>query len=411
MGRKNNNESGQSIVIMAFAIIVLMGIMAVAIDGGRIYTLRRDAQNAADAAALQGARALCRDEDFEATAREVAEINGFSEPGSVEVNNPPIHSDLPEVNDDQVEVVITATIGTGLIAPVVYNGELNTRVHAVGDCLRGTLTGSGAAIFAGGMCPTNSVSVGGSSVSIIGGIHSNGSMNVSGGGIGHYITGTVTYGTGTNLPANNTTLYPTTNNPVQVPFRDYPLDLEYGDFIGDLNDPDNPNNGWAFNEIIDDNPARYHFYNGEITRNVLQNQGWLTGNIMDKGVYVAPAGFQFTGSDLIGDDVTLIADYGKIKMSGGNPTFRPYFGGLLMMTMATGDPCDNNKAIDLTPSSLNWGGIIFAPNGSVALSVSGGGTFFGSIIAGQVSLSGADLMVIYDPSFLPPDPDTIELGE
>jgi hypothetical protein len=408
MRRKNKNESGQSVVIMAFAIVILMGILAVAIDGGRLYTLRRDAQNAADAAALQGARALCRDEDFVAKALEVAEINGFSGAGVVEVNNPPVRSDSPNPNDDQVEVVITATIDGGMIAPVIYQGELNTRVLAVGDCLRGTLTGSGAAIFAGGICPTNSVGVGGSSVSIIGGIHSNGDMNVSGGGIGHYITGTVTYGTGTNLPANNTTLFPATNNPVQVSFRDYPIDLVYADFVV---------GGAAYDAVMEafPNGSRYHYYDAPgtnpTTESDLVSQGWLTGTLMKKGLYVSPDGFKFTGSDVIGDDVTLIADQGKITLGGGNPTFRPYFGGLLMMTMATGDPCDNNKAINLTPASLNWGGIIFAPNGSVALKPSGGGTFFGSIIAGQVDLSGADLMVIYDPSFLPPDPDTIELGE
>jgi hypothetical protein len=403
MGQRDSNQSGQSIVIMAFALVVLMGIMAVAIDGGRIHTLRRDAQNAADAAALQGAKALCRDEDFEAKALEVAAMNGFFGAGVVEVNNPPLYSDST-VNEDQVEVVITGTIQGGMIAPVVYEGEINTRVKAIGDCIRGSLSGSGAAIFAGGICPTNSVGVGGSSVSIIGGIHSNGDMNVSGGGIGHYITGTVTYGTGTNLPANNTTLFPATNNPVQVTFRDYPLDLEYADFVV---------GGWAYDAIMDDDPARYHIYNGEITNGVLAAQGWLTGNIMDKGVYVSPAGFKLSGggTGLIGDDVTLISKHGKIEYTGGSSTFRPYFGGLLMMTEATGNPCDNNKAIKLTGTNLNWGGIIYAPNGSAALSVSGGGTFFGSIIAGQVDMSGADLMVIYDPSFLPPDPDTVELGE
>lgn len=406
MGRKNNSESGQSIVIMAFAIIVLMGIMAVAIDGGRIYTLRRDAQNAADAAALQGARALCRDEDFEATAREVAEINGFSEPGSVEVNNPPIHSDLPEVNDDQVEVVITATIGTGLIAPVVYNGELNTRVHAVGDCLRGTLTGSGAALFAGCQnSPGREVQVSGSNVSIIGGIHSNGDVWSSGGGQGLYITGTVTYVVDTNVDTQqNTVLFPTTNNPVQVSYRNYPLDLEYADFL-----PGGP----AYEAVMDDDPANYHYYDqGLVTQSVLDQQGWLTGNIMDKGVYVAPAGFKFNvgGSGLIGDDVTLIAQHGTIDFS-GTGTFRPYFGGLLMMTEAFGDPCANTKAIQISAVNLNWGGIIYAPQGGVGLSVSGGGTFFGSIVSGRIDLSGSNLMVIYDPSFLPPDPDTIELGE
>jgi hypothetical protein len=393
---------------MAFAVVVLMGIMAVAIDGGRIYTLRRDAQNAADAAALQGAKAVCQDEDFEAVALDVAAMNGFSGAGVVEVNNPPLYSDSP-INDDQVEVVITATIQGGMIAPVVYEGELNTRVRAVGDCIRGTLKGSGAAIFAG--CTSlsgDAVSVTGSGVRVIGGIHSNGNVKAGGNASNPAtITGTVTYVGTDKIQYSTTTLFPATDNPVHVTPKEYPLDTEVFNY-----DAFRPG-GWAYEAVYEVDPNLIHYSEPKITKNVLQSEGWLSGDNMAKGVYVSPNGFQFNASDdLIGDDVTFVSKYGKMAFNGGTSQFRPYFGGLLVVTEGNYDAgqCDSNWTVSIT-GNVNWGGIIFAPNGRVSMSASTGSTFYGSIVAGSVDLSGSNLMVIFDPSFLPPDPDTIELGE
>src|SRR5918992_4744856 len=55
----NRSERGISFVIFALAIVVLLGMVAVGIDGGRLYDERRQAQNAADHAALAGALAAC----------------------------------------------------------------------------------------------------------------------------------------------------------------------------------------------------------------------------------------------------------------------------------------------------------------------------------------------------------------
>ncbi|MBA3533306.1 MAG: Tad domain-containing protein, partial [Ardenticatenales bacterium] len=51
---KNNhkNERGQSIVLIAIAMIALIAFVSLAIDGGMAYTQRRIAQNAADSAAI-----------------------------------------------------------------------------------------------------------------------------------------------------------------------------------------------------------------------------------------------------------------------------------------------------------------------------------------------------------------------
>ena len=48
----------QVVVLFAFALIAMLALVALTVDGGTLYLQRRTAQNAADAAALAGARAL-----------------------------------------------------------------------------------------------------------------------------------------------------------------------------------------------------------------------------------------------------------------------------------------------------------------------------------------------------------------
>lgn len=55
-----NRERGQTLVIIAILLVVFLGMMALVLDGGMTYANRRSSQNAADAAALAGARELCR---------------------------------------------------------------------------------------------------------------------------------------------------------------------------------------------------------------------------------------------------------------------------------------------------------------------------------------------------------------
>jgi len=51
-------ERGQALVILAFALIALAAFAGLAIDGGRTYSARRQAQNTADAVAMAGTRLL-----------------------------------------------------------------------------------------------------------------------------------------------------------------------------------------------------------------------------------------------------------------------------------------------------------------------------------------------------------------
>ncbi len=58
MQRTRKRQRGQTIVIVTLAMLVLLGFAGLAIDGGHLYLVRRNAQNATDAAALAAGRAL-----------------------------------------------------------------------------------------------------------------------------------------------------------------------------------------------------------------------------------------------------------------------------------------------------------------------------------------------------------------
>ncbi len=55
----SSSERGQTIIIFVLGMLIVIGFIALVIDGGNLYWQRRVAQNAADAGALAGAAVLC----------------------------------------------------------------------------------------------------------------------------------------------------------------------------------------------------------------------------------------------------------------------------------------------------------------------------------------------------------------
>src|SRR5512142_51844 len=91
--KTKNHERGQALIIIVFALIGLFGITALAVDGGMAYSDRRNAQNAADSAALAAALADIRGRDPQAVALSAAAIDGYNGSGANTVTVTP--SDSP----------------------------------------------------------------------------------------------------------------------------------------------------------------------------------------------------------------------------------------------------------------------------------------------------------------------------
>lgn len=86
--RVAHEESGAVIIIVAFLLVALLGMTALAVDVGQLYQVRRQMVTAADAGALAGVVSLIEDPDqdtAELVARNYA-IENESEPGDTVVN-------------------------------------------------------------------------------------------------------------------------------------------------------------------------------------------------------------------------------------------------------------------------------------------------------------------------------------
>jgi Flp pilus assembly protein TadG len=75
---KRSTEKGQALIVIALAAIVLFGFSALAIDGSMVFSTKRQAQNAADAAALSAALAKTRGTDWNAAGFASAVTNKFN---------------------------------------------------------------------------------------------------------------------------------------------------------------------------------------------------------------------------------------------------------------------------------------------------------------------------------------------
>jgi Flp pilus assembly protein TadG len=105
-------QRGQVLAIFALSLVVLLGAGALAFDGGMMILERRDQQNAADAAAMAGARYVTTDHAKARTvAASVAADNGFTNGNGmqvVKVNVPPENGKFATwPNAIQVEIANT----------------------------------------------------------------------------------------------------------------------------------------------------------------------------------------------------------------------------------------------------------------------------------------------------------------
>ncbi len=127
-----NVERGQAIILIALAIVGLVGFTALAIDGGNAYSDRRQAQNAADTAALSAALAKIRGNDWSTVGQNIASSNGYdndSVTNTVTLYNPPIDGPYAG-NSEYIQAVIVSHVDT-YFAPVVGMDQLTNQVQAV----------------------------------------------------------------------------------------------------------------------------------------------------------------------------------------------------------------------------------------------------------------------------------------
>jgi Flp pilus assembly protein TadG len=126
------SERGQALILLVLGIMGLIGMTALAVDGGNAFLDRRQAQNAADTAALAAALAKVRGQNWNSAALSRASNNGYDNNGTsntVQLYNPPINGPYAG-NGEYVQVVITSHVKT-FFGAVIGQNQITNRVDAI----------------------------------------------------------------------------------------------------------------------------------------------------------------------------------------------------------------------------------------------------------------------------------------
>jgi hypothetical protein len=468
------SERGQALVLVALAIIGLVGITGLAIDGSIILADRRHAQNAADTAALAGAIAKLQAQipapdgpglneidaraPMKTAALNRAISNGYYadlQTSQVEVYScaeddascPDPYAD----DEDYVQVIITSHVDT-FFARVLGVETLTNRVQAVALADyddTGPLFG-GAAIYAlNPDCPSQG------SLIINGG--NNTKLSITGGGMASNSDDScaVKCGLGTssslNIPGGITTAGGDYTWVGQCTDTSFPhstdnTQLDYHDDVPDLPeppecDPTDPDNYSGHEKKWVEDPVTHAmvyasfvgpgYYDSFPPKKVdyvtTENTIFLA-----PGVYCVDSVLK-QNSDVIstyGDDVTIYVRPGNdIKINGGVMQLRaingdgaPYaphgnsnkdYRGYLFIAAPDYDGPVTSCVIDGNSTNI-YVGAIFAPHCNVTINGNGDTPPDGiitQIVGYNVTINGsADITIQYDSDLLPIVPDPSQTG-
>jgi len=395
------DESGQTIVIMLLLIIFLLGVAAFAIDGLRIFVDRRSGQNAADAAALAGALALCNGQDPIAPAAARAADNGYVDGPDhpVQISYPPTSGTF--AGDPTYVQVSVVTQTTGSFIRLFYTGVLESTSTAIARCDFHTV-GAHAALFGGSETCQNTIDWSGSDTLVQGDVHSNNDIHI--GGHTNRIQGMTTYVTTIDAPPSNVSYDPLPPaNPRQVPTEPYPVDFILSDFA--------PGGSIA---AAAQARGEYAHCNCRMDLNWLESNGWYdpgTGTLKT-GLYYASDSIVLSADDLVSSGTTM-ASPGRVTLSGSSHQLTPYAYGLLIFSgqNLSGNAKCSSPAVRLSGSQNIWSGLMYAPEGAIQISGASSSTFDGSLIGYSLSLNGSSILIRENPAYLPPRPPTVSLVE
>lgn len=395
------SQTGATLVLVAVALLMLMGFVALAIDGGLGYDTRRGSQNAADNAALAAAWEACNPStpptSPEAEAAATTQAYGYDDAD----DNVTVATD--DLGGGMWQVTITV-VNDGVFGPATpYAGNSLTVVsEATASCEQTQFLG-GNALFAGAQAchPVTELNMSGSSIEVSGGIFSNGSLTIHSSAPGPTLSGPNLYGDPNN--SNTGSQY---TGPLPV---DYPVDFS----------------------IYDYRPGGSRATGNYISTNQTINNNWMTPTYADdvggNAIRITQSGVYYTSRSISlhnvtaapGVQVTFVAE-GTIDLNGSNlndlngysPVVAGGNVGLLMFSdygsaAAHENPpsgsCSGQDGIKISSATFsNMRGLIFAPHSSIQFS-SSNVDLNGSIIGYMVKTSGSSIDVTYtnDPAFVP----------
>jgi hypothetical protein len=445
---RQHGEMGQTAVLLALAMVGLLAIVGLALDGGMLYWNQRRAQNGADAAVIAGVTKMadytllggaCVDGSESAIMSMVRQYAGVNEVPNAEAGENVVATYLVENGDgDRVDLIYPGTgepwlVGQTGVVPCNYD-PVGLRVkasfpqqtflaHIVGIAETNVTVQASAIIDTSNGCNDyvllalshdrnkDTLAVTGSHITVEeSGIHSNGGIHIEGGGQGISLSSgdPVEYSdTGdTNIGYDkiecNERQPDGTYLSSECAAGDPPVGaadpVGLGDTFYRFEDFDD---GFIWSEV---DPSMRFKYDG-----IAQNEEWKIRNpdgTLKNGLYVVDGDVKLNGiaKEAKPWRVTIVAR-GTITISGGFDA-RPYARGVLFFSDSNDS---SNGAINASGSSNNWAGMIAAPHGLVSVSGSGNSDLTGMIIGNELSLGGSDTSVRHHPNYCPPDPPKVLL--
>ena len=440
--RENTQQDGQSIVIIAILMVILLGFIALAIDGGNVFAKRRTSQNAADASALSATHYIAtasmpNETRLIARIHELVELNGI--PDTDEFSGNEINDNVSIIYTDpngnpisgcnEVPCGIVPAAARGITTIVRY--QFPTMIAGVIGISEATVSSSATAIIRGGdasgsagtplltlsdrdscdLVNDKPMAISGQYNEVIGKSHTNSHVHVS--GQNNHFHGQVTvvgnWNNNDYNPANNILFEP--ESPGWPLVGSGALANPYGG----LSVSDFAPNGLAVAGV----PSEEYFNLTAIADDpvILENLPQLNGDELRSGVYYAGDKEIHLGKSDIHGTITLVGSR-IIDISGTNQNFTAYLpNGILMFSdMQPTDPCrdpsillsggsrnlepvvshqdgcpfapSNIENSCWSPSNHVFNGIIYAPRGSVNIA-SSRTTFIGGLVGWGITVDGS----------------------
>lgn len=362
---------------------VLLAVAGLGTDGANVYVNFRNAQSAADLAALAGARVLPQSPstaDYtaaETRALSVASSNGY--PSGVTANAPYVDSG-GTTHPNQVEVLIASTVSTFFL-PVVGVSSMNVGVRAVAGSAWTASGGSFPAVYAdcqtAADCgdywdPNKAIDWPGSNGDIIGGMHSNCGASV--GGQFDTVQGRTTYNANCTFNGGGNSFSPPAGT--APPDSSFPVSYTAASFACDVT----------------------------VAGKLELKNYYSTGTTLIDGVYCATgasAEIVLADNNVTGN-VTLVVDRGNETCATGAPegkgiyvsgqyfNLTAYHSTKVLMYSNVRKP----PAVEISGSNGTWSGLIVARCGHVEISGQSTSTVGGgSIIAQTVLIAGSNVNI------------------
>ncbi|KNZ41637.1 TadE/TadG family type IV pilus assembly protein [Acetobacterium bakii] len=350
-----NEESGTIVIIVALAMVVILGFAALVIDVGRVSVEKSQLQNAIDAACLAGAQDLPDTLAAKATAYEYIALNGYQ------------NSDVsvPVFSNSNQTISITGSKNVEYTFAKILGFDSATIEPFAAATKEGLGAAFGYTLFSGS--PSYTLSINGSNQHIKGNAHSNYKFSIN--GSNQTIIGSSEAVSQFSINGSNINISKICQgSSITINGSDINIGSQIISPASLVAMPD-------FSEIIKSQAeAAGQYY----TVNKTFNGSNMT---VDDSIYV-DGNVTINGSNFIGKGCILAT--GNLTFNGSN------------LTNATGDAVcfySKNGNITINGSSQGLCGIIYAPNGTITLNGSNQ-TVNGRVIGNKVLINGSNTRII-----------------